>query len=172
MIAGRPISDICRELAESASRDRLDVLAQILRMAALKAFEQNAWHADNSARDHLVGSWDWDVVHDRVYSDARFAALFGLDPASASLGTPLVSWLAAIHPDDVEDVGRDIESTLVTGRLFSREYRIIANGKTRWVYARGKATLDHNGKPVRFPGAVVDITHEKADEHQLSIAPM
>lgn len=171
MITGRPIADICRDLAASAARDRHDFLAQILRMAALEAIQQQAVHADDSVRDSLVGTWDWDVVHDRIYADERFADLFGLEPGSASQGAPLVSWLAAIHPDDVEDVGRDIEATLATGRVFSREYRIVANGETRWVYARGKSTLDKNGKVVRFPGAIVDITHEKDDDTQFSIAP-
>jgi len=27
--------------------------------------------------DHLVGAWDWDVVNDRVYADAKFASMFG-----------------------------------------------------------------------------------------------
>lgn len=171
MITGRPISEICRELARSATGDRLDTLAQILRMAAIEAEGQDAWHVDNSVRDSLVGTWDWDVVHDRIYADARFAALFGLSPGPASMGAPLVTWLAAIHPDDVEDVGRDIEATLSTGKVFSREYRVIAEGKTRWVYARGKSTMDENGRAVRFPGAVVDITHEKAEEPDLSIVP-
>ncbi|MET0971357.1 MAG: PAS domain-containing protein [Tardiphaga sp.] len=140
-------------------------------MAAIEADGHSAWHMDINIRDSLVGTWDWDVVHDRIYADARFAALFGLEPGPATLGAPLVSWLAAIHPDDVEDVGRDIEATLSTGKLFSREYRVVANGETRWVYARGKSTMDKNGRAVRFPGAVVDITHEKADESNLSIAP-
>jgi PAS domain-containing protein len=171
MIVGRPISEICRELARSATRDRLDTLAQILRMAAIEAEGHDAWHVDNSVRDSLVGTWDWDVVHDRIYADARFAALFGLAPGPASMGAPLVTWLAAIHPDDVEDVGRDIETTLSSGKVFSREYRVIADGRTRWVYARGKSTMDKNGRAVRFPGAVVDITHEKAEEPDLSIVP-
>jgi PAS domain S-box-containing protein len=158
-------------LAESAGQHRFDMLAQILRMAALEAVGQNAWHVDNSVKDSLVGTWDWDVIHDRIYADAQFATMFGLEPGSASLGAPLVSWLAAIHPDDVEEVGRDIEATLSTGKLFSREYRIVANGETRWVYARGKSTMDKNGRAVRFPGAIVDITHEKTGDRHLSIAP-
>lgn len=37
MIVGRPISEICRELAASAETDHQPILAQILRMASLEA---------------------------------------------------------------------------------------------------------------------------------------
>lgn len=171
MVVGRPISDICRELAESAQTSELDLLAQMLRMAALQADLDQARFEDNSIRDRLVGTWDWDIVHDRVYADSRFSDLFGLDARAAVRGLPLASWLDAIHPDDVGAVAASIDRAINAGSLFSQEYRIIAHGEVRWVYARGKCTTDASGKTVRFPGAIVDITHEKVDERHLSIAP-
>jgi PAS domain S-box-containing protein len=173
MIIGRPISEICRELAASAETGHQTVLAQILRMASLEAAQTGTRHqeSDTSIRERLMGVWDWDIANDRVYADSKFARLFGINADIASRGTPLKDWLDAIHPDDIDDVTADINRSLTTGQLFSREYRVVAHGDTHWVYARGKCTLDSAGNAVRFPGAIVDITREKVDDHQLSIAP-
>jgi PAS domain S-box-containing protein len=83
----------------------------------------------------------------------------------------LQDWLDAIHPDDIDDVTAAINRALTTGQVFSREYRVVSHGDTHWVYARGMCTLDSSGKAVRFPGAIVDITREKIDDHHFSIVP-
>jgi PAS domain S-box-containing protein len=171
MIVGRRLADICRDLAETAHASRQEALAQLLRMAALQAATADL-HCDDpvALKDSLVGVWDWDVANDRVYTDGRFAAMFGVHADEAASGMPLHVWLDAIHPDDVASVSDGIEEAL-RGRVFSKEYRVICNGETHWVYARGKCTIDKTGKVVRFPGAIVDITQEKSDDVHLSIAP-
>ena len=173
MVVGRPLSEICHELAETASHSQQDVLAQLLRMAALQAATTDLRYRDDEApaRDTLVGVWDWDVATDLVYTDGRFARMFGVTADQAERGLPLRAWLDAIHPDDVASVSADIEQAL-HGRLFSREYRVVSGGETHWVYARGKCTLDDNGRAVRFPGAIVDISREKIDDDNMSIAPL
>lgn len=178
MLIGRPLSEICRELAAAASNGNDEVLAQLLRMAAIRAATVDIRYPDRisliedpAIRDLLVGVWDWDVANDRVYTDSRFARMFGVDAEQAATGIPLIAWLEAIHPEDVEAVTADIEQALRV-RLFSKEYRVVCDGHTHWVYARGKCTLDENGKAVRFPGAIVDITQEKLDDVNLSIAPL
>jgi PAS domain-containing protein len=173
MIVARPISEICRELAESALQHHHHLLAQLLRMAALEAADSGVRHkeAEANIRDLLVGTWDWDIANDRIYADARFASLFGVSARQAAEGTPLQVWLASVHPHDVGEVSDALKAAIASGTLFSREYRIVSGGETRWVYARGKCTMDQAGKAVRFPGAIVDITPGKIEDHQLSIVP-
>ena len=48
-----------------------------------------------------VGTWDWDVPSDRVFADARFAELYGVDPERAKAGAPIAEFFGGIHPDDV-----------------------------------------------------------------------
>lgn len=173
MVIGRPLVEICRELARTASEADDEVLAQLLRMAAVRAAASQLSHPEASLPivNQLVGVWDWDVTNDLVYTDGRFARMFGVPAEEAAKGMPLQIWLDAIHPDDVDAVAADIERAL-HGRLFSREYRVMCGGNTNWVYARGKCTLDDNGRAVRFPGAIVDITQEKLADENLSIAPI
>lgn len=173
MIHGRAISEICRKLAEDAALKHHDILAQVLRMAALEAAETGARYAGPASdiREHLVGTWDWDILNNRVYADGPAARLFGISEGEAALGSPMEKWLAAIHPDDKTALAAEIDRVMTTGHVFSMEYRIIANGQVHWVYARGRCTFDEAGHPVRFPGAFVDITHEKIDDSHFSIAP-
>jgi PAS domain-containing protein len=173
MIHGPAISEICRELAEAAAQNHHDILAQILRMAALEAAETGARYVGpaSNIRDQFVGTWDWDILNDRVYADGTAAQLFNISEEEGALGAPLGKWLAAIHPDDAGAIAEEIGRVMKTGHVFSMEYRIIANDRVHWVYARGRCTFDANGHPVRFPGAFVDITQERADDNRFSIAP-
>jgi PAS domain S-box-containing protein len=112
---------------------------------------------------NLVGTWDWDVVDDIVTADDRFARLYGIDPQHAGLGVPIAAFVAAIHPDDRERVGEEINAALLSGDHYNSEYRIATDdGSVRWVVASGHARFDAEGKAVRFPGVAVDITGQKA----------
>lgn len=140
-------------------------------MASLDAAESGVRHEEVGAQDLLVGVWDWDILHDRVYADTRFARMFGIDAEDAVTGTPLRRWTNAVHRDDRPALETAIADAL-KGRLFSIEYRVVCEGQIRWVYARGKCTMGRDGRAVRFPGAIVDITREKLEPFDPSIVPL
>ncbi len=110
-----------------------------------------------------IGTFVWDVVNDRIYGDPNFAVLFGidLDPDSAA---PLQSFVDVLHPDDRAMVLELIKQSLETGCEYKAEYRIVNRGRERWVSARGKVEHDGNGRVVRFPGVLLDITDRKRAE--------
>jgi PAS domain S-box-containing protein len=114
-----------------------------------------------------VGIWDWDVPNDRVYTDAKFAALL-VDPAKAITGSSFAEFTRNIHPDDRERVGQIIDQALVSCEEFSAEYRLVlADNSVRWVSAAGRCSLGPDGAPARFPGVTVDITARKQTEEAL-----
>jgi PAS domain-containing protein len=45
-----------------------------------------------------VGTWDWDVVNDRVVADRQFARLYGVDPERAAVGAPIAEFFIAQRP--------------------------------------------------------------------------
>ena len=113
-----------------------------------------------------VGTWQWDISADRVYADARFAQIYGVDPAVAARGAPIGEFFHAIHPDDADRVQKEIARALASDGLFKSEYRLIQqNGDVRWVAAEGRAIRNEDGVPVQFPGVTFDITgwHQVAD---------
>lgn len=106
-----------------------------------------------------IGAWDWDVVADRVTSDARFARLYGVDPAKAAMGAPIGEFFAGIHPDDLPGVQARIQDAMATAGSFQAEYRLVdANGDIRWVAAAGRVSLAPDGSVARLPGVSFDIT--------------
>jgi PAS domain S-box-containing protein len=117
----------------------------------------------------MVGTWDWDVANDVVTADERFARLFGVSLTDASVGLPIAGFFNGIHPDDRERVNGEIAAALASTEPARFEYRLRKpDGEVRWVVASGRVILDKEGRPVRFPGVVVDITDERRIAEKLA----
>ena len=113
-----------------------------------------------------VGTFEWDVVRDRLWGDRNFGRIFSiaLDETGAA---PLADYAATIHPDDRGRVIELVRRTLETGCDYEAAYRIVIGGRTRWVVARGKVERDEMGRVVRFPGVVVEVTGRKQAEEAM-----
>jgi PAS domain S-box-containing protein len=112
-----------------------------------------------------VGTWHWDIRNDRIYANAQFSRLFSVDEERGAEGASIQEFVAGIHPDDREWVGEKIGQAVTSGSDFSEEYRVqLKDGTVRWLSARGRAYLDSEGRPTRFPGVVFDITDRKTTE--------
>jgi PAS domain S-box-containing protein len=117
---------------------------------------------------HGVGTYDWDVQADRVVADARFAKLYGVDPAQAAAGAPIDEFFRHIHPDDLPGTQAKIDEAMRTGELFSAEYRLLQpDGSAPWVLAEGRCQLGSTGEPLRFSGVTFDITARRSAEDEL-----
>ncbi len=115
-----------------------------------------------------IGTWDWDIKSGLVHSDSRFASLYSVDPARAAKGAPITDFVAGVHPQDREWVTQRIEAALSSAGEFAEEYRLLQkDGSVRWIFARGRARNDAEGRPHRFPGVVFDITDRKMAEMAL-----
>jgi PAS domain S-box-containing protein len=114
-----------------------------------------------------IGTWTWDVARDAIHADRNLAAFFGVTPEQAEGGT-IADYLAAIHPDDREATGAIIAEAIALGQPYEAEYRLVHNGKTRWVSARGRVEYDEAGNPRNLPGVVLDITARKEAEVELA----
>jgi len=110
----------------------------------------------------IVGTWDWDIVADRVVADDHFARLYTLDPAEAARGVAVDRFVAGIHPDDRDRVAREIQHAIDFREDYRSEYRLdTPDGSVRWVAASGRPRFDDEGRAVRFPGVAIDVTAEK-----------
>ncbi len=116
----------------------------------------------------MIGTYDWNIETNTVFSDASSAAVFSLDPELGETGAPLEAYFKAVHPDDAARVKQAICNTIETGGAFAVEYRLIqADGSVRWIDARGRCLFNEAGKPIRFAGAIIDISDRKATESAL-----
>jgi two-component system NarL family sensor kinase len=113
-----------------------------------------------------IGTWELDVATGELTWSPELYQLFGIDP---HLGQTALqeAWLNAIHPDDREQVARAAREALTAQQPFSREFRILRNGKVHWVISRGKVVRDKSGRARRIIGANIDITDRKRAEEDL-----
>ncbi|MET0337762.1 MAG: PAS domain-containing protein, partial [Caulobacter sp.] len=118
-----------------------------------------------------AGAWEWDLVAGVLVADARFAALYGLDPALAAAGLPAKAFFDPIHPDDLLRMKIAIAGVKNGAEVFARDYRVVSeDGAIRWVSARGRTWLDEDDKPARLSGVLADVTDQKRAEERLRIA--
>ncbi|WP_162501504.1 PAS domain-containing protein [Methylobacterium crusticola] len=121
----------------------------------------------------VIGSWDWDIPANRIYTDDVVARLFGVDPDHASTGLPIERYESGIHPEDQGWVGPYIRRTVASSGVFVAEYRTcMHDGAVRWVLARGRFYHDGEGRPLRSHGIVVDITDRKIDGSSYVAEPL
>ncbi|QEL18675.1 hybrid sensor histidine kinase/response regulator [Limnoglobus roseus] len=114
-----------------------------------------------------IGTWAWDVPNDRFYGDASLARLFSVPPAAVA-GGPLSGLMDSIHPDDRAWVGERVTRVVESRSRYEADYRVTDGaGGWRWVHARGQVERDETGRPVRFPGVVIDVTDRKRAEEAL-----
>ncbi|WP_235537413.1 hybrid sensor histidine kinase/response regulator [Sphingomonas sp. Root1294] len=117
------------------------------------------------------GTWDWDILDERLYLDAHFAELCGVDPADGLTGLPTDVFFRAIHREDRARIRIAVAGILGGAELFSKEFRVVApDGAVLWMHGRGQCEQDADDQPVRFTGLLVDVTDRKRTEERLRIA--
>jgi PAS domain S-box-containing protein len=150
---------------EAVAGSTRDITERMKTEQALRASEERLTFALEAGGG--VGAWDWDIPRDKVFTNARFAAMFSVDEQSAAVGAPPERFVAQIHPDDRGRVEASIEKALRTGSDFLEEFRVLGQEGLRWVYARGRCHADADGRPARFPGVVFDVTERKRADEKL-----
>lgn len=114
-----------------------------------------------------IGTWDFDLVSNKLVWDARTYEIFGLPP-----DTPMTYDVfdARLHPDDREPANRAVQAAFEgrNGGYFEMEYRaVLDDGSCRWIRAAGQTFFEGSGetrKATRFTGTVIDITTRVAAE--------
>lgn len=140
-----------------------DITARKRMEAALKTSEARLVLALDATSE---GVWDYDVEAGDTYFSQRFAELLGCD-SQAELKARF-TFAGALHPDDRARALAAQERLLREGERFDEVYRLRrADGAYRWFHGRGIAVRGDGGRPVRFIGAIADVTEQKASEAQL-----
>ena len=118
-----------------------------------------------------AGLWLWSVADGRLYGDARFADLYGLDRDALSAGVATDTFFAAIHPDDRMRIRIAVAGLMHGADVFSKTYRVTTpDGETRWVSATGQAERDGAHRVLTFSGVLADVTEQKRLEERLRVA--
>ena len=115
-----------------------------------------------------LGSWELDLVKDRLFWSDEVYQLFGLKPQE--FGATYEAFLEGVHPDDRAAVDAAYSGSVKEGKDgYEIEHRIVrkSTGEIRYVYEKCQHVKDGNGKIIRSVGMVHDITERKLAEEKL-----
>jgi PAS domain S-box-containing protein len=94
-------------------------------------------------------------------------------PLSEFTGPSGLAYNELILEEDREQVAKDVNESIRNRRPFDLEYRIRrADGGIRWVFERGRALYDQQGRPVCLDGVIIDVTTRKTAEEELARAKL
>ncbi len=112
------------------------------------------------------GLWDWNIITGQDKFSRRWKEILGYQ--EQELPDLKSTFLDLLHPDDRERVNQATSAHLEKGGDMPWNFVCgTKDGSWRWVFSRGEAMRDANGRPVRMVGAITDITDRKRTETAL-----
>lgn len=131
-----------------------DIVLQKQTEVELRARERDLAKAQEVAH---VGSWQLDLVADRLTWSDEVYRIFGLAPQA--FGATLEAFLARVHQDDRAGVQQAYQAAVANGTPYAIVHRIVRpDGEVRVVQERSEQFVDEAGKVIRSLGTVLDIT--------------
>lgn len=156
--------------------EALNRMAELLMVArdreaaedALRLSEERYQLAMDAAFD---GLWDWDMANDAIYFSPRYQQLLGYEVGE--LEPTSWAWTRLLHPEDLARFHKLLIVQMETSdEAFSFAFRYrrkdgsdaIIDNKAR-IVARNS-----EGRAIRLVGSIVDITEQREQERELSLA--
>ncbi len=113
-----------------------------------------------------IGSWEWDILANRVAWSDELYRIYGLEPESVEI--TYESYIERVHPEDRDSAASSIRAALEETEEFEFQERIIRpGGEVRVLQSKGYVMRDESGLPRRMIGTCHDITERKRDELEL-----
>lgn len=114
-----------------------------------------------------VGTWDWDILTGELYWSNRIWPLFGYEKETTE--TSYDNFLAAIHPDDRQEVMDAVTRCVENEEIYNIEHRVVwSDGSEHWVHESGDVVRGEDGTPLHMLGMVQDIDIRKTAELALA----
>lgn len=118
-----------------------------------------------------MGTWDWNIVSDKIVWNKQQYLLLGLDPEKEKdMPKNLAYFLQFINQKDAEKAKKKLKTAAEEGvnNIYQDQFRIIRanDGKQRWMNRYGRKVKDENGHFTHIVGVMYDITERKFMERQ------
>lgn len=121
---------------------------------------------DKAQQISKTGSWEWDVINNKIYWTDEVYRIFGQGPQK--FDATYEAYINAIHPDDREHVQEVVNNAFQFGNYFKVHHRIkTESGIVKYAYGEGEVTRDSEGNPISMLGIVQDITKAKEAEAKI-----
>jgi len=164
------------------TQDDLEFAAELAALAAPVVAHSRLLQRERKARQALqiseerlrlatdagnIGIWEWDVVNDKISWSDRVYQLHGLK--EGDFAGQVADYSQLLHPDDRESAWQKIQAALVSGELFTNEFRSLwPDGSIHWLSTWARVHRDSEGRALRMVGSSIDITDRKQIEAALA----
>ncbi len=112
-----------------------------------------------------IGTFEWNLLTDRVTWSIELEALYGLAPGSFDHSN--THWLDTIYPEDRPKVEAELNKSRQLRQGLDLEFRIVdPDNNIQWIAIKSNIFLDRTGNPTRTIGMHMDITEKKQLEQQ------
>ncbi|HWD92292.1 MAG TPA: response regulator [Verrucomicrobiae bacterium] len=129
----------------------------------LKKSEAQLAKAQRIAR---LGSWEWDVVQNKVTWSDETRRLYGF--SEKDHGAEMNRCLERVHPEDRAQVQLALTEALRSGGPYICDHRaLLPDGTIRTMHGLGEVVMDERGQPVKIIGTTQDITEADRAEAAL-----
>ncbi len=141
-----------------------DITEQMEAKAHVKELNERLSMALDAAS---VGTWSWDITHDKIHWDTHMKELFALKEEVYE--GSFTDFLEYVHPDDRNFVKVKTQRVIKgKERNLEFEHRIIwPDNSIHVIASHGKLYRDETGLAVRMSGASCDVTERRQAEHAL-----
>jgi len=140
----------------------------IERKRAEESLRENEQRLNRSQEIAHLGSWELDLVNNRLTWSDEVYRIFGLHPQE--FGTTYEAFLEAVHSNDRAAVDAAYSGSVREGKdTYEIEHRVVrkSTGEIRIVLERCEHIRDASGRIIRSIGMVHDITERKHAEEAL-----
>lgn len=154
--AGRSVFGVINDLTE-----RHDLLNEL---------REKTYYLEKSQELAHIGSYKFDIQHDRWTASDNLDAIFGITPDHPR---GAADWINLVAPSHRADLARYLQEEVLGRRArFDRHYPIqrVADQRVRWLHGMGELELDEHGRPLFLIGTIQDITEQRQAEEALRLS--
>ena len=134
-----------------------------------QALAQTATRLSLAVRAGGVGTWEYDLINDRLTWDDQMYHLYGIAPQDFSGAH--AAWQQGLHPQDREHGDDEIQAALRGEKEYDTEFRVVwPDGSVHNIRALALVQRDGAGEPLSLLGTNWDVTDQKRILNQLQLS--
>jgi len=132
---------------------------------------QNQMRLNQSQEIVHMGNWEVNFETNTSKWSDEACRIYGFTPGDLHLS--FNDWMSFIHPEDIDNVKKEIERSRATLSDFAFYHRIVRkDGVIRYIYSESKFEFNNEGRPIGLYGIAHDVTESKKAEENLRQSEM